>query len=231
MGNTKQSNLEIKNKNKNQLRKLEEFYVNGKVSDILSEIEKEKKRLVEDMIKYANEHIEPIRWDKEGNVLKEKVKINPIVITNYFFKPIIPLSSQEPLYNAEKLALVFDYYCQLVAEVNDKIGYFPNSLTSFCKLAGITLNTLRNYRNSEDLNMRIITEKIYDQIGDANITMSQMGIVKERSTLFKMKSQNEMIEKQQPSVHINITEKPDLEKIEARLNKYKQFASKKESKK
>lgn len=231
MGNTKQSNLEIKNKNKNQLRKLEEFYVNGKVSDILSEIEKEKKRLVEDMIKYADEHTEPIKWDKEGNVLKEKVKINPIVITNYFFKPIIPLSSQEPLYNAEKLALVFDYYCQLVAEVNDKIGYFPNSLTSFCKLAGITLNTLRNYRNSEDLNMRIITEKIYDQIGDANITMSQMGIVKERSTLFKMKSQNEMIEKQQPSVHINITEKPDLEKIEARLNKYKQFASKKESKK
>ena len=75
--------------------------------------------------------------------------------------------------------------------------------------------------------MRVIAEKIYDQIGDENVTMSQLGIVKERSTIFKMKSQNEMVEKQQPNVNINITEKPDLEKIEARLNKYRQFANKK----
>ena len=76
--------------------------------------------------------------------------------------------------------------------------------------------------------MRIIVEKIYDQIGDENITMSQMGIVSERSTIFKMKSQNEIVEKQQPTVHISITEKPDYEQIEERLKKYKQFANKKE---
>ena len=124
--------------------------------------------------------------------------------------------------------MVFDYYCDILAEVNDKIGNFPSSLTSFCKLASITLSTLRSYKNSSDLNMRIIVEKIYDQIGDENITMSQMGIVSERSTIFKMKSQNEIVEKQQPTVHISITEKPDYEHIEERLKKYKQFANKKE---
>jgi hypothetical protein len=94
-------------------------------------------------------------------------------------------------------------------------------------LAGITFNTLKSYRNSDDYNMRIIAEKIYDQIGDENITMSQLGIAKEKTTIFKMKSQNEMVEKEQPKININITEKPDMEAIQQRLNKYKQFADKK----
>lgn len=182
------------------------------------------------MIQYANEHTVPCEWDKEGNPTSYKVKINPLVITNYFFKSITPITSQEPIYNAEKLGMVFDYYCDILANVNDKIGDFPSSLTSFCKLAGITLNTLRQYKNSTDYNMRVVAEKIYDQIGDENITMSQMGIVKERTTMFKMKSQNELVEKQQPNININITEKPDMERIEERIGKYKQFASKKDRK-
>ena len=55
-----------------------------------------------------------------------------------------------------------------------------------------------------------------------------MGIVRERSTIFKMKSQNEMVEKQQPNVNISVKAVDiDLEKINERLNKYKQFANKK----
>ena len=57
--------------------------------------------------------------------------------------------------------------------------------------------------------------------------MSQMGVVKERSTIFKMKSQNEIVEKAQPNININITEKPDMERIEERIGKYKKFAGKK----
>lgn len=224
----KEKNKEIQKKNQNDLRDLEQFYNTNKVEEMLKKIEEKKQELVEDMIKYAEKNNVPCKWDKDGYPLEYKVKINPLVITNYFFKPITPISSQEPMYNAEKLGMVFDYYCDILAEVNDKIGNFPSSLTSFCKLAGITLNTLRLYRNSDDLNMRIIVEKIYDQIGDENITMSQMGIVSERSTIFKMKSQNEIVEKQQPTVHISITEKPDYEQIEERLKKYKQFANKKE---
>jgi hypothetical protein len=43
-----------------------------------------------------------------------------------------------------------------------------------------------------------------------------------------MKSQNELVEKEQPKVSINITEKPDFDQIEARISKYRQFAKKKE---
>ena len=230
MTRVKEKNQEIVNKNKNELRELEQFYTTNKVDTMLDTIEKKKEALIQDMIKYHDDHLEECQWNKDGDPINWEVKINPLVITNYFFKPITPITSQEPIYNAEKLGMVFDYYCDILANVIDKIGNFPSSLTSFCKLAGITLNTLRQYKNSTDYNMRVVAEKIYDQIGDENITMSQMGIVKERTTMFKMKSQNELVEKQQPNININITEKPDFERIEERIGKYKQFASKKEKK-
>lgn len=223
----KEKDEEIINKNKNSLRELEQFYTTNKVDTMLDTIETKKQELIEDMVKYANDHTVPCFWDKQGNPVSYKVALNPLVITNYFFKPITPIASQEPIYNAEKLGMVFDYYCEILANVNDKIGSFPSSLTSFCKFAGITLQTLRNYRNSTDYNLRVVAEKIYDQIGDENITMSQVGMVKERSTIFKMKAQNEIVEKEQPKININITEKPDMDRIKERIGKYKQFASKK----
>ena len=225
--NVKEKNLEIQKKNQNDLRDLEQMYIENKIDTMFDKIEEKKEELVQDMIKYANEHTKPVKWNKDGIPIGEKIEINPLVINNYFFKSIIPITSQEPMYNAEKLGMVFDYYCEILAEINDKIGNFPSSLTSFCKLAGITLQTLRNYRNSSDYSLRVVAEKIYDQIGDENITMSQMGVVRERSTIFKMKSQNEIVEKEQPKVSINITEKPNMERIEERLNKYKYFTTKK----
>lgn len=227
MKKKKNENYESEIATRNDLRELEQDFVNEKVSNMMLSIDKKKEELINEMIEYANKNTKPCKWDKEGNPVAYKTKVNPLVINNYFFKPIIPITSQEPIYNAEKLGMVFDYYCELLADVNDKIGYFPSSLTSFCKLAGITLNTLRGFRYGEDLNMRIVAEKIYDQISDENLTLSQLGDVRERSTIFKLKSQNELVEKEQPKVSINITEKPDYDRIQERLNKYKYFANKK----
>ena len=228
MKKIKEENYEIQKKNQNDLRDLEQFYVEGKVDNMLATIQEKKDELVKDMIKYHDSHLKECKWDKNGNPVAWKVDISPLVINNYFFKPICPITSQEPMYNAEKLGMVFDYYCDILAEVNNQIGNYPSSLTSFCKMAGITFNTLRNYRNSDDYNMRVVAEKIYDQIGDENVTMSQMGVVRERSTIFKMKAQNEMVEKVQPQVKVNVNAEIDVDRIQERLNKYKKFASKKD---
>ena len=227
--NLDEEKYEIEKEQQNQIRDLEQFYVDGKVDDMLASIESRKNELIKDMVAYAKRHKTANKRDKYGNPLDWAVEINPIVITNTIFKPIIPITSQEPIYNAEKLGMVFDYYCELLTEVNDKIGNFPSSLTSFCKFAGITLYTLKTYRNSDDYSMRVVAEKIYDQIGDENITMSQMGIVREKSTIFKMKSQNEIVEKVQPNVNISakIAEPIDLEKINERINTYSRYVTKK----
>lgn len=224
---TKEKKLEMQRKKQNDLREFEQMYIENKIDNMFENIEQKKEELVADMIQYAEEHKKPVKWNKDGIPIGEKIEINPLVINNYFFKSIVPITSQEPLYNGEKLGMVFDYYCEILAEINDRIGNFPSSLTSFCKLAGITMQTLRNYKNSSDYSLRVVAEKIYDQIGDENITMSQMGVVRERSTIFKMKAQNEIIEKEQPKVSINITEKPDMERIAERLSKYKEYATKK----
>lgn len=223
----KRSSTETDIQLQNDIRKLEEIYVNGNFELMMQDIDKKKQELVENMVEYAKNHNVPCRWDKFGDPIDYKVDYNPIVITNNYFKPIIPINCQEPMYNAEKLSMVFDYYCDLLSNINDKIGYLPPSLNSFCKLAGITSATLRKYRNSSDINMRIIADKIYDQIGDDNLTLSQLGKVNERSTIFKMKAQNEMVEKEQPRVIVNIQETPDMERIQERLSKYSQYADKK----
>lgn len=225
----KQKNKEIMLNNKTQLRELEQNYIDDKIAQLPTYVEQQKKIITQEITKYAQEHKVPCKWNEFGEVVEWKIQLSPLVITNYFFKPITNITSVEPIYSAEELGIVFDYYCYILGNINDKIGNFPSSLTSFCKLAGITLNTLRTLRNSADYNMRVVVEKIYDQIGDENVTMSQMGMVKERSTIFKMKSQNELVEKEQPKVNINITEKPNFDQIEERINKYKQFARKKEN--
>lgn len=231
MRKNKEENLEIQTNNQNELRKLEKFYNTNEIDTLFKDVEEKKQELVEKMIQYAKDHEKECKWTKDGDPIDWKVEINPLVINNYFFKSIVPIGSQEPVYNAEKLSMVFDYYCDILAEVNDKIGNFPSSLTSFCKMAGITLNTLRSYKNSQDYSMRVIAEKIYDQIGDENITMSQMGIAREKTTIFKMKAQNEMVEKAQPNVNISVkTVDVDLDRINERLEKYKNYATKKEVK-
>lgn len=217
----------LRKENHNELRNLEQMFVDNKVEEMQNYIEEQKNSIVEELTNFAEEHTVPCKWDKYGDPIAYTVKVKPVVINTYFLRSICPIGSVEPMYNAEKLALVFDYYNYVVAEINEKIGDYPSSLTSFCKMAGITLTTLRNYKNSEDMNMRIIVEKIYDQIGDENLTLSQMGLSKERTTMFKLRSQNEMTEAERPNVNINISEKVDSKVIEDRLKKYSKFLDKK----
>lgn len=223
----KENNKNIQINNKNALRSLEQSFVDAKIEEMNSKIEDKKKEIVNELIEYQNTHTVATKYDKNGEAIEWGVKLNPLVVNNYFFKSICPISSSEPIYNAEKLGLVFDYYCYILAEVNDKLGNYPSSLTSFCKLAGISSSTLRTYRNSDDLNMRIIVEKIYDQIGDENLTLGQLGIAKERTTLFKLRSQNELTEAERPQVKITINDQVPTEQILGRIDKYKNFIDKK----
>lgn len=203
-----------------QVQDLEQFFVNGTVLDVNDKLEELKEQKVNEMIEYAKAHEKPI-FNKDGDVIAVRVDMNPLVVNNVFFKTINPLGNKIPMYNAEKLALIYDYYLYLVTEVNDKIGNFPSSIPSFCKLAGISTKDLREYRRSADIDMRNIVEKIYDEIGDNNLSMAQLGMVKGTPTQFKMKTQNEMVEKQQPNVNITYKEVINTDRMDKNLEKYK----------
>lgn len=205
---------------KNTIRDVEEFYANGFIENLEEKINQSKDIIVNEMVEYAKKNKKEI-FDKNGNIVGEEVKFNPLVINNMFFKPITKSSCFVPKYNAEKLAVLFDYYNYLIENINENIGTFPSSIASFCKLAGISSATLKNYKNSDDPKMREVVQIIYDQIGDENITLGQLGKVRSPMTIFKMKSQNDIVEKQTPNVNINLTEELDMNKIKSRLDRYK----------
>ena len=213
------SERQIKNKlirkeNKEQLTQLEKMYVDG-VIDNLDRIVAEKKQ--ELVTKLQQFYI-----DTEN---KPEIR-SPYIISSYFFKSINPLANHEPKNSAEKLAIVWGLYEDILEEINLKIGRLMPSLSSFCKFAGITLSTFKGYKNSPDEGMRILVEKVSDTCFDSQVTMAQVGLIKERSTVYRMKSEQERIEKETPAIHIH-QDTVDMGSIVNRLKEIKQFNYKK----
>ena len=81
-------------------------------------------------------------------------------------------------------------------------------------------------RSSQDENLSNVVEKIYNDIEEFNISMAQLGKLKERITLFKLKSQNEMEEKVAPKVNINIKKEINENKIVGNIDAYSKFVKK-----
>lgn len=209
------NNKEIMIKNKQKLRTLESMWVNSQVDNLDELIKAKKKDLITKLEEYQNECVR-VRYNKNGTAIKE-INVNPYIIQKYFFQSINPMQSKEPNYSAEKLAIVWDLYNEILLQVNIKIGDFTPTLTSFCTFAGITLTSFRNYKNSDDIDMRIITEKIDGVCFDSNLSLAQHGKLNEKSTIYRMKSEQEKAEKEQPQIHLHNTEVVDLNELNNKL--------------
>lgn len=208
------TNSEVRMENKRQLRDLEKMYVDGVIDNLDQIVEERKNDLILQLQNFYNK-------------LEQKPNLrNPFIINSYFFKSINPMSNCEPKYTAEKLGIVWDLYNHILCEVNMEIGEVLPTLSNFCKFAGITLSTFKTYKNSPDEAMRIVIEKISDSCFDTQVTMAQIGAVKERSTIYRMKAEQERVEKETPAIHIH-QEAVDLGEIANRLKEIKQYNSKK----
>jgi hypothetical protein len=162
----------------------------------------------------------------KGEEIDEVVEVNPTIITNQFFKPIIPLTAKIN-YNGEQLSMLYEYYNDLLLDINDFIGPFPTSLTLFCRFIGVTLDDFKNLRDEADETTKIVVQKIIDDIDDANLSMAQTGSLREKPTLFRLKAQNEMIEKVTPKVNVNIKANIDDNRIKGNILDYEEFLGKK----
>ena len=219
----KEDNKFIQIKNKNEVVDLENFCVNAQINEMLPKIvEERKKEVVNQLVEFQDKYIQT-KYDRYGNETKI---VNPYLISTYFFKSINPLSNVEPAYSSEKLAIVWDIYMYLIEQVNMNIYTFQPTLTHFAKFAGISLNTLKNYKNMGDPQMSILIDKIYDETMDSNLTLAQNKKLTEKSTQFRLKVENEVVEKVQPKVSVNVNTKLDLDRINGRLNELISFNKK-----
>ena len=106
------------------------------------------------------------------------------------------------------------------------IDTFNPTLSHFAKFAGISLSTLRNYRNSGDKQMCILLDKIYDETMDSNLTLAQNARLKEKSTAMRLKVENEIVEKPVQKQVVNINANIDLDKINSRITELASFNKK-----
>ena len=207
-------NKEIKElENKNQLIDIENFYVNGKLDNLEQIVELKKNELVEKLNEFRMK-------DYEDRTL---FRANPYFISTYFFKTINPLTSIEPDYSPEKLAIVWDLYMYLIEEVNRNICVLQPTISHFCRFAGISVNTFKNYKTRGTNEMQILTNKISDATFDSNILLAQNDVLKDRSTIMRVKVENEVQEKPQVRVNVNVNEEVDLQQIASRLNEISNF--------
>ena len=183
------------------------------------ELKKEIGRRVEEIKEYAKEHTKK-KFYKDGS-FTEYIEYSPIAVNERFLKRLQPPSEGIYMYTSTQLEEFYEAYREIVLGLNEYIGVFPTSLSSYCKLIGITVDTLRGYKDTKDINMKRVIDRIYEEIGDDNLFIAQLGQASEKSTLFKLKSQNEMEEKRSPNVNISVKALVNNAKYDARLEKYK----------
>ena len=210
-------NKEIKAlEKKNELISLENFYVNGQLENIEQLVEMKKNELVNRITEF------------QKNLTPDK-QINPYLISTYFFKTINPLTNTEPEYSAEKLAIVWNLYMYLIEQVNMQIGILQPTISHFCKFAGISVNTFKNYKNRGTYEMQILANKICDETFNSNVLLAQTKVLSNRSTELRVKVENEVQEKPQVHVNVNVNEEVDLEQIASRLHEISNFKKTKKS--
>lgn len=209
---------------KNEVIELEKFCANAtldNLDDLMMQKEQELILKIEDYQKLMTIEIK----NSDGEVIDTIRKdYNPYLVSTYFFKSINPLSNIEPMYSSEKLAAVWGIYMNMIELVNIYIGPFQPTLSHFAKFAGISTYTLKSYRNSSDLQMQTIANKIFDETFDSNVLLAQNKILSNRSTELRVKVENEVQEKPQVKVNVNVNQEVDLGQISARLNEISNFS-------
>lgn len=209
---------------KNEVVDLEKFCANAtldNLDDLMLEKEQELVQKIEEYQKLMYIEVK----DAEGNVIdRVRKEYNPYLVSTFFFKSINPMSNIEPAYSSEKLATVWNIYMSMIEKVNIYIGAFQPTLSHFAKFAGISTNLLKSYRNSPDMQMQTIANKIFDETFDSNVLLAQNKILSNRSTELRVKVENEVQEKPQVKVNLNVNQEVDLGQISARLNEISSFS-------
>lgn len=207
---------------KNDITELQQFYVDAKLSNLPIIVEKRKKFIIQQLMEFKDKHVH-YKFDKNGN---KELDVNEYLVSTYFFRSLNPIGNVSPDYSPENLSIVWDIYMYLIEQVNIEICPFNPSLTHFCRFAGISTKKLKSYANSHDPNMRELVDKIYDSVYEAQMNMAQNGKVKEKSTIWRLKTENDVVEKKTPNINVNISQKVDTNEVNSRLDNILNYRTK-----
>lgn len=209
--------------NKNKLIDLEKFYVNGKLDNLEELCELKKEELVKKIEEFDQMMTVEDYNDRGELVATHRKEYNPYLVSTYFFKSVNPLPNIEPEYSSEKLSIVWNLYMYLIEQVNINIGVIQPTISHFCKFAGISVNKFKQLKNHGSYEMQTLINKISDETFDSNVFLAQNKLLSNRSTELRVKVENEVQEKPQVHVNVNVKEEVDLDQIASRINELSKF--------
>lgn len=103
-------------------------------------------------------------------------------------------------YSSEELTILFDFYREMIVEIN-RVKKYPPTKENFCAFAGISTQVYNQYlSNVVDENKSEIMQQIDDYIRDNMITAAQLGELREVTSIFRGKASHGMVEAAAPVV-------------------------------
>lgn len=124
-----------------------------------------------------------------------------------------------PLYSAEELGMLFEYYRNFVSEINKITRYVPTK-KNFCAFASISSATYENYLIEGDSQRIEIMKMIDDYITDISLSLAQNREIDNVTTIYRSKAEHGMVEATAPIV-IKKEYDLDLDNIRKSINTLK----------
>lgn len=104
-----------------------------------------------------------------------------------------------PLYSAEELSMIFDYYRDFISEINKVTRYIP-SKKNFCGFAKMSSSTYDSYLVNGDAQKMEVMKMIDDYITDISLTLAQQREIDNVTTIYRSKAEHGMVEATAPIV-------------------------------
>ena len=120
----------------------------AKKKDLPKYIKKRKKQFLRELEAYNISH--PVN-DDEIQILNKTLPL--VELTDKCFEPFIKNFGTAPQYSASELSLIFDYFKDVIKEMN-KEQIFPPTKEQFCQLCGFSTSKFTEYKNGSSPEIR-----------------------------------------------------------------------------
>lgn len=154
-------------------------------------------------------YLEKVLKEKDENGLTA-TKILPLIVKRSLTDTVYTTKTFTP----QELAIAFNIYVDMIDKINNYTKFPPNKGT-FCQMLGISRATYDNYMQDSD--KYEIMHIIDDYITTTILTSSQIGELRELSSMFTLKSNHGFVEATTPIV-IKHEKTKNIDDIRAKIN-------------
>lgn len=126
----------------------------------------------------------------DGNFIPDNNRIPMFNVIQHTFSPLIDVGGISPRYNADEMAMAFEFYKQCTERLNQETIYTPK-IEDFCSMLNISRKSFDKIQlNSSDENMRDLCDKIQDYCTAKTADGAFAGILDRVYSIFHQKSSN-----------------------------------------